>query len=101
MKMRHYLVLMFLAVSVALGSIASEASAQNTSVDAHVAAGKAAMNPKSASPQPWEVYDYLYNMQCTQPKPGAGNAEGGNETQSIPRPHDQWYVEPARVFDNL
>lgn len=99
--MIRYLVLILLAVSVAIGSIASDASAQKTSVDAHVAAGKAAMNPKSASSQPWEVYDYLYNMQCTQPKPGAGNAEGGNETQSIPRPHDQWYVEPARVFDNL
>src|SRR6185503_9145040 len=98
--MRHYFVFIFLAVSMAIGTIATDASAQNTSVDAHVAAGKAAMNPKSVSPQPWEVYDYLYNMQCTQPKPGAGNAEGGNnESQSIPRPHDQWFVEPAKVFD--
>ena len=100
--MTRYFVLVLLAITIAVGLIAIDANAQNSAVEAHVAAGKAAMNPKSASPQPWEVYDYLYNMQCTPPKPGAGNAEGGNnESQSIPRPHDQWYVEPAKVFDNL
>src|SRR5438309_1178637 len=76
--MRSYFVLKLLALSAAIGLIASDANAQNSGVEAHVATGKAAMNPKSASPQPWEVYDYLYNMQCTPPKPGAGNAEGGN-----------------------
>src|SRR4029078_4752754 len=41
-------------------------------------------------------------MQSPPPKPGGRNAEGGNnESQSIPRPHDQWYTEPAKVFDNL
>src|SRR5437879_9151927 len=100
--MRSYFVLKLLALSAAIGLIASDANAQNSGVEAHVAAGKAAMNPKSASAKSWEVYDYLYNMQCTPPKPGAGNAEGGNnESQSVPRPHDQWYVEPAKVFDNL
>src|SRR5207237_1788143 len=102
MKMRRYFLFKVLALSAVIVLIAIDANAQNSAVEAHVAAGKAAMNPKSTSPQSWEVYDYLYNMQCTPPKPGAGNAEGGNnESQSVPRPHDQWYVEPAKVFDNL
>lgn len=101
--MKRYIVPTLFTVLALICLIATEATAQNTAAQAHVAAGKAAMNPKSAAPQPWEVFDYLYNMHCTEPKPAAANAEGGgnNEGESVPRPRTQWYVEPAKVFDNL
>jgi metallo-beta-lactamase class B len=96
---------------LALGSVltlvvwtAGDANAQGTSAAAqvHVDAAKAAMNPSNnPSPKPWQVFDYLFKMHCTPPKPNAAPAEGGNESQSIPRPHDSWYTPPAKVFDNL
>src|SRR5690349_2434150 len=58
---------------------ASEAQAQTAaSAQVHVDAAKAAVNPKNPNPQKWQVFDYLFNMHCTEPKAGAGPGEGGN-----------------------
>ncbi len=71
-----------------LGSILSlgvwgtvDANAQGTSsaAQAHVDAAKAAMNPNNPSPQKWQVFDYLFKMHCTPPKPNAAPAEGGRQ----------------------
>ena len=89
-------------LALALCAVNANAQANSPAAQAHVDAAKAAMNPSNnPSPKPWQVYDYLFKMHCTPPKPNAAPAEGGNESQSVARPHDSWYTPPAKVFDNL
>jgi metallo-beta-lactamase class B len=101
MTMKRYFAPILLSVLTVIGGFTIAAQAQDTAAQAHVAAAKAVMSPKSATPQSWQVFDYLFNMHCTEPKPRAGDGGGNNEGESVPRPRSQWYVEPAKVFDNL
>jgi metallo-beta-lactamase class B len=71
------------------------AQATRDSVDAHVAAAKAA-----AGKDHTEVFNNLCSApaptpaQPTQPSPARGRAQG-------PPPQSAWHVDPAKVFDNL
>jgi metallo-beta-lactamase class B len=81
-----------LCVATAIGQ-----SARDT-VDAHVAAAKAAAGQNHTG---------LFNAVCaaatTQPAaaPQRGQPAGGRGQQAGPPDRSQWYAEPVKVFDNL
>jgi metallo-beta-lactamase class B len=86
--------------------VALNADDQASPAQLHVAAAKAAVLPATANPKPWQAYDALFSLVCTQPKPGArppavGPGEPDEKAKLVPTPRDQWYVPPVRVFDNL
>ena len=94
------------------GCMAIEANGQAATGDVHMAAARAAVSPKGANPQPWQVFDYVFNRECTPPRAGLRGAqseavgsnvplEPGEQAKLAPKPRDQWYVPPTRVFDNL
>lgn len=80
-----------------------------TEAQAHVAAAKAAVSPKTPNPQPWHIFNSAFNQMCAEPKPGArpqpaGKGvplEPGEAAKLIPTPREKWYAPPAKVFDNL
>src|SRR5262245_60986864 len=74
--------------------------------EAHAAAAKAVEAPKAADPKHMHTFDALYNLICRQPNPAArpprvGHGESDELAKTKPTPRDEWYVEPAKVFDNL
>jgi metallo-beta-lactamase class B len=84
-------------------SIQENAQAQTTA-EAHVAAAKAiaASAPKAVKNE--LDYDYIMATLCTEPKPTtpAQDREALNRPANTnARPRADWYVEPAKVFDNL
>jgi len=89
------------------GSVA--AVGQTEAAQAYVAAAKAAVSPKTASPQPWHIFNSAFNQMCAEPKPGARPQpagkdvplEPGEAAKLIPTPREKWYAPPAKVFDNL
>ncbi len=92
--------------------IAIDANAQAAAAEPHVAAAKAAVLPKTANPQSWQNYQYLFERECTPPRPGGrGEAreavgknvplEPGEERKLHATPRTEWYVPPAKAFDNL
>lgn len=110
--MKRYLAPVICSVLLA-GWTAIEARAQAAAAEPHVAAAKAVASPKAANPQPWHVFDYLFNRECTPPRTGARGAaeserigsdvplEPGEYNKLVPKPIEEWYVRPTRVFDNL
>ncbi len=93
-------------VALLVASMATGAAAQAPAASAHVAAAKAVISPKIANPKPWQNFDAMFRLICTQPRPGArepavGPGESDELAKTKPTPRDQWYVPPARVFDNL
>src|SRR5437773_8820403 len=108
--MKRYLVIVIGTILVA-GLIATEATAQTAQADAHVAAAKAATAPKVPNAKPWQVFESVFKQQCAPPRPGArpeaepigSNVplDPGEQRKLTPTPHDQWYVPPTKVFDNL
>jgi metallo-beta-lactamase class B len=91
------------------GWIAMDAKGQATVAQAHVAAAKAVVSPKTANPQPWHVFDSVFNQVCAEPKRGAQPPAVGSNVpleafeaaKLIPTPREKWYAPPAKVFDNL
>jgi len=74
--------------------------------EAHAAAAKAIEAPKAADPQHMHTFDSLFNLICRQPNPAArpapvGPGEPDEAAKLKPTPRDEWYVAPAKVFDNL
>jgi metallo-beta-lactamase class B len=74
--------------------------------EAHVAAAKAAEVPKTPDPEHLHTFDALFNLICRQPNPAARQpAVGPGESDELAKtkatPRDEWYVPPAKVFDNL
>jgi metallo-beta-lactamase class B len=72
----------------------------------HAAAAKALEPPKAADPMHLHTFDALFNLICRQPNPAArpprvGPGESDELAKTKPTPRDEWYVPPARVFDNL
>src|SRR5690242_21343249 len=68
-RMKYFIALVFIAAAVLSGSL--EAQAQADAAQAHVAAAKAAVSPKTENPQPWHVFNSAFNQMCSEPKPGA------------------------------
>ena len=96
--MRMLAIAMIAAVSLAFGLHAQGQSANET-VDAHVAAAKAAAGQEHTG---------LFNAACAptsiRPAPAAQRGQrAGGAAAARPGPPDraQWHVEPAKVFDNL
>lgn len=86
--------------------MAAGAAAQAPAAQAHVAAAKAVVSPKAANPRPWQNFDAMFRLICTQPRAGArepavGPGESDELAKTKPVPRDEWYVPPAKVFDNL
>jgi len=109
--MKRYMTSVFCSVLLA-GWTVTNASVQAAAAEAHVAAAKAAVSPKTGNPQAWQLLDYVFNRECTPPRPGARGAgaeavgrnvplEPGEQRKLEPTPRTEWYVAPARVFDNL
>jgi metallo-beta-lactamase class B len=103
--MKRYLTAILCSTLLLIGMISVEASAQAAGeAEAHVAAAKAiaASVPENAK---YDLdYRYMFDSLCTQPKPttAAQDAAALNQPANLqPRPSAEWYVEPARVFDNL
>ena len=94
---------------LAPAALSSNAQAQAEAAQGHVAAARAAVSPKAASPQPWRVFNSAFNQMCAEPKPGARpqpvgrdvSLEPGEAAKLTPTPRERWYAPPAKVFDNL
>jgi metallo-beta-lactamase class B len=89
-----------------VGPAAMEAHAQAQAAETHVAAAKNAASPSTANPKPWQRFDALFRLICTQPRAGArpprvGPGESDELAKTVPTPREEWYVPPAKVFDNL
>jgi metallo-beta-lactamase class B len=90
-------------------ALSSNAQAQVEAPQAHVAAARAAVSPKAASPQPWRVFNSAFNQMCAEPKPGPRPQpvgkdvplEPGEAAKLTPTPRERWYAPPAKVFANL
>ncbi len=92
---------------VVLASCAAmDAHGQASAADAHVAAAKDLVSPKTANPMPGESYDALFKLICTPPRKGApapavGPGEPDEKQKLTAVAHEKWYAPPAKVFDNL
>ena len=56
--------------------------------------------------KPWQSFDGLFKLVCTQPRQGAkppavGPGEPDEKAKLVPTPREKWYVPPVKVFDNL
>jgi metallo-beta-lactamase class B len=106
--MKRYSTFVLCAVLVA-GWNAMDANGQTTVAQAHVAAAKAVVSPKTANPEPWHVFDSAFTQVCAEPKRGAQPPAVGSDVpleafeaaKLIPTPREKWYAPPAKVFDNL
>jgi metallo-beta-lactamase class B len=106
-RMKYFMALIFVAAAVLSGAF--RAQAQADAAQAHVAAAKAAVSPKTENPQPWSVFNSAFNQMCAEPKPGSRPQpvgkdvplEPGEAAKLIPAPREKWYAPPAKVFDNL
>ena len=93
--------------TVLLASCAAiDAHGQASVAQAHVAAAQDAVSPKTANSKPWESFDALFKLVCTQPRQGAkppavGPGEPDEKAKLVPTPREKWYVPPVKVFDNL
>ena len=93
--------------TVLLASCTAIAAHGQVSVaQAHVAAAQDAVSPKTANSKPWESFDALFKLVCTQPRQGAkppavGPGEPDEKAKLVPTPREKWYVPPVKVFDNL
>lgn len=95
-----------LCTLLVVGLVTMGPRAQAQDADAHVAAAKDAMSPKTANANPWQTYDSLFKLICTPPRanakpPAVGPGESDEKAKMVPTPHDKWYAPPAKVFDNL
>jgi metallo-beta-lactamase class B len=99
----------FLSAILLAGGIAMNARAQSSAADAHVAAAKAAVSPKIASPQPWHSFNSVFRQLCSPPRARAQEEAIGphvplqraEAAKLIPTPFKIWYTPPVKVFDNL
>jgi metallo-beta-lactamase class B len=86
--------------------VAMDANGQSSVAQTHVAAAKDAVSPSTANSKPWQNFDALFKLICTQPRAGArppavGPGEPDEKAKLVPSPREKWYVPPAKVFDNL
>jgi metallo-beta-lactamase class B len=85
-----------LAVAVLVSGFALHA--QNTDIDAHVAAAKAAVG---------RDHQVLFTSLCSAEPTGPGTRAGGAGRQGAPAAtpgppaRERWHAEPMKVFDNL
>ena len=82
-----------LAVLLGVGVAVAHGAGQQRpdTVEAHVAAAKAAAQQNHAG---------LFTELCAEPVPAAGRGGRGGQPQGPPDP-SRWHREPYKVFDNL
>ena len=79
-----------LAVSTSSGTLSAQAIADT--VNAHVAAARAAAGDEHAG---------LFNRVCAEPTPAPERSPTAAARPQGPPDRSQWHAEPAKVFDNL
>src|SRR4051812_9570325 len=88
-----------------IGLVSIHANAQAPgSAEAHVAAAKAIAASVPAGAKYELDYAYILQTECTQPKPATPAQEAAamnRPANTTARPHDEWYTDPVKVFDNL
>src|SRR2546423_4381406 len=94
--LKTYVIGVIAASGLGFGLLTAKALAQSAnSVDAHVAAAKAAAGTEHTE---------VFNSVCTAPAPApaqpAEQPAAGARAQGPP-PRSAWHVEPAKVFDNM
>src|SRR5215510_3350870 len=98
MAVSRYLLPVFCGVLLLAESNVPTATAQSANAAAHVAAAKA------AAYEPGQDFTDMFGL-CAEPKPRAVPASTPAEAPAarVPAalPRSQWYMEPAKVFDNL
>jgi metallo-beta-lactamase class B len=99
--MKNRLLYILSSTVLLAGLIPVAANAQAARAEQHMAAAKALAS------QPGK-YDLMptYTLLCTPRERGRGAAPAAPAAQAPPRapqvpPRSEWYVEPAKVFDNL
>jgi metallo-beta-lactamase class B len=94
--MKHYLRPVLFVVLLTAVVFTIEANAQTASAETHLAAARA------AAYRPGFDFTYVFDSMCEAPEPGAALAQinAPQRPRTIP-PRGEWYVEPAKVFDNL
>ena len=96
--MNRYLHCVFCGILLIAEWSAPKASAQSANAAAHVAAAKA------AAYEPGQDFTDMFGL-CAEPRPRAvpaqPPAEGANPRVPATLPRSQWYMEPAKVFDNV
>ena len=103
--MKRFWALVIGTVCIA-GVTPGESRARAQAAQPHVVAAKEAAAPKTSNPKPWQKFDALFRLICTQPRPNArqprvGPGESDELAKTKPTPREEWYVPPAKVFDNL
>src|SRR5438128_3046271 len=97
--MKQSLMMVCCNILLFAGSFAIDANGQAAAAQAHVAAAKAAVTPKTADAKPWHVYQNLFNELCTE------NREIDAIRPTMPQgkllPRADWYYPPHKFFDNL
>ncbi|SRR6266550_1879224 len=96
--LKSYLTGLLLATALSIGfaGLTLMAQAKADSVEAHVAAAKAAAGTDHTA---------VFGDLCTPPAPAPARQAGAGRQAGAPPPgpppRSQWHVEPAKVFDNL
>lgn len=103
--MKHDWALALCAILLATG-VASDVKGQSSVAQTHVAAAKELVSPKTADAKPWDSFNALFRLVCTQPRanakpPKVGPGEPDEQEKLTPTAREKWYVPPAKVFDNL
>src|SRR5690348_17351679 len=112
MKMKRQVAILFCAMLLSV-LVAINLQAQGPDA-AHVATAKAA-STKAGSTQPWQDLNYVFDRECRAPGGGRGGRgaqaaeaigknvplEPGEQRKLVETPREEWYVKPAKVFDNL
>ena len=110
--MKRYLAILFCSVLLA-GLATINVNAQGPA-DTHVNAAKAA-STKAGNTQSWQDFNYLFDRECRLPGAGRGGRgaeaaeavgknvplEPGEQRKLKETPREEWYVKPAKAFDNL
>jgi metallo-beta-lactamase class B len=110
--MKRHLAILFCAVLLT-ALLTMNVHAQGPDA-AHVAAAKGA-STKTGSTQPWQDLSYVFDRECRPAGGGRGGRgaqgaeavgknvplEPGEQRKLVETPREEWYVKPAKVFDNL
>jgi metallo-beta-lactamase class B len=82
---------LLVALTLVIGGMKMIAQSRTDTVEAHVAAAKAAAGQEHVA---------LFNMLCAEPAP-ATQQRPAPAVQPGPTDRSQWHAEPVKVFDNL
>ena len=86
-----------LALAVGLTASMRAQPAESPGVERHLAAARAA-----AGADHGRFFEYLCRApQAPRARPAGGAARPARPARPAPPPRDDWYAEPAKVFDNL